>query len=163
MLHNKLDPTAHVPEQREQTVDGKVLVAADLEEHAHGRDDDRADQTRDVSAGNRHFHLCFGGSRGIPNCQSDGRPLQVLSWFENLLGSVCFWTDESSCHARSRHDWRKLEQPIRARDARRQHRVRDVSHVKSAYILRFGLGWILSGAVGDIGCLLPETLRGCNG
>lgn len=44
----------HVPEDREQHVDGQVLVATHLEVDADGRDDDGTDQTRDVSTSDGH-------------------------------------------------------------------------------------------------------------
>jgi hypothetical protein len=44
----------NAPEQREQDVDREIRRAADLEEDADRRDDDRADQTRDVATSHSH-------------------------------------------------------------------------------------------------------------
>ncbi|GMF34767.1 unnamed protein product [Phytophthora fragariaefolia] len=62
-LHSDND---NVPEQREQAVDGEVLVAAHLEEHAERWQQDRADQARTVSPRDGHRltagHECSGMS-----------------------------------------------------------------------------------------------------
>jgi hypothetical protein len=51
------------PEDREEHIDRKILGAADLEEDTDRRNDDRADQARDVATG--HSHCCRVGGREI--------------------------------------------------------------------------------------------------
>ncbi|KAJ8516850.1 hypothetical protein ON010_g18400 [Phytophthora cinnamomi] len=65
--------TSNAPEQCEQAVDGEVLVAANLEEDAERRQQDRTDQARAVSTGDGHRGCCLVVVKWSESWREEGR------------------------------------------------------------------------------------------
>ena len=51
---NGVDNTRNVPQNRQQDVDEEISIAAALEEHAQGRQEDGEDELDDVASGEGH-------------------------------------------------------------------------------------------------------------